>query len=163
MRGEPECRCYADHLIAEHRRLHALLRQMRQAIARGVEPDERPSFDEVARVLARLRQELVHHFAEEEDGGCLDEAVSRCPRLAGEAKRIESEHPQILAEIDRLAAQARELPPTYIHQLAIQREFDRLCQELCAHEKAENTLIAQGFGIAISGEDNAQRPLILDV
>src|SRR5262245_22738680 len=142
MRDELEGRCYADHLMAEHRRLHSLLRQMRQAIARGVGPDEQPTFEEVGRVLARLREELVQHFAEEEAGGCLDEAVCRCPRLADEAKRIAAEHPQILVQIDRLAAQTRELPPTHVNQLAIQRAFDRLYQELCAHEKAENTLLA---------------------
>lgn len=163
MREEPECRCYADHLIAEHRRLHWLLRQMRQAITQGVGPDEPPSFDDVTRLLASLREELVRHFAEEEDGGCLDEAVSHCPRLAGEAKRIACEHPLILKEIDRLVAQTRELSPTPVNQLAIKQAFDRLYHDLCAHEKAENTLLAQGLGIAINGEDNVQRPLILDV
>jgi len=86
MHDDQECRCYVDHLIAEHRRLHALLRHMRAEIAHSVSPDEQPSFNGVARVLARLREELEQHFAQEEGGGCLDEAVSRCPRLAGEAK-----------------------------------------------------------------------------
>ena len=163
MRDDQECRCYVDHLIAEHRRLHSLLRQMRAEIAHSVVPDEQPSFNGVARVLARLREELEQHFAQEEGGGCLDEAVSRCPRLAGEAKRIEAEHSQVLAEIDRLVAQTHKLPPTHPNQLALQREFDRLYQKLREHERAENTLLAQGFGVNVNGDENGHKPLILDV
>jgi iron-sulfur cluster repair protein YtfE (RIC family) len=163
MRDDQECRCYVDHLIAEHRRLRSLLRQMRAEIAHSVGPDELPSFAGVARVLSRLREELEQHFAQEEGGGCLDEAVSRCPRLAGEEKRIEAEHPQILAEIDRLVAQTKTLPPTHPNQLTVQREFDTLCHQLRDHEKAENTLLAQGFGVPVNGDDVGQKPLILDV
>ena len=163
MREDQDCRCYIDHLFAEHRRLHALLKQMRAAIAQSVGPDETPSFAAAQRTLALLHQELAHHFAQEESGGCMDEAVSRCPRLAGEEHRIEGEHSQILAELDQLIAQTKSLPPTHANQLAVQRAFDRLCQRLHDHERAENGLLAQGFGLAASGDESAQRPLILDV
>lgn len=163
MREDPECRCYVDHLIAEHRRLHSLLRQMRSEMAHSVEPDEQPSFAGVQRVLTRLRQELAQHFAEEEGGGCLDEAVSRCPRLAGEAKRIENEHPQILAELNGLIAQSQTLPPTHPNQLALQREFDRLCQQLRQHEKAESVLLSQGFGVTVNGDESRHTALTMDV
>jgi len=45
----------------------------------------------------------------------------------------------------------------------LQREFDRLCQKLRDHEKAENTLLAQGFGVNVNGDENGHKPLILDV
>jgi hemerythrin len=162
MRDDIECRCYVDHLIAEHRRLHKLLRQTRSAIVSSLEPDVEPSFAEIARVLARLRGELEQHFAQEERGGCLEEAVSRCPRLATEAKRIEAEHPQILADLDRLLSDAQELPPTRPNQLAIQHAYDRLHQRLRIHEKAENNLLAQGFGVVVNGEENGQTTLLFD-
>jgi iron-sulfur cluster repair protein YtfE (RIC family) len=163
MRDDPDCRCYVNHLIAEHRRLHSLLRQLRVAIAHSVGPDEQPSFAGMQRALARLREELEQHFAQEESGGCLDEAVSRCPRLAGEATRIEAEHPQILAEIDRLIAQTQTLPPTHPNQLAAQREFDRLCEQLREHERAENTLLAQGFGVNVNSDESGHTALTMDV
>lgn len=155
-----ECRCYVDHLIAEHRRLHKLLRQMRAAIVRSVQIDSDPSFDELLQILARLRDELEQHFAQEAAGGCLEEAVSRCPRLAPEAQRIEAEHPQILTDLDRLINEAQTLQPTAQNQVAIQREFDSLYQRLRAHEKAENNVLAQGFGVAVNGEEN-ERPTSL--
>jgi len=162
MRDDPDCRCYVSHLIAEHRRLHVLLRHLRMEMAHSLAPDEQPSFAGVQRVLTKLRQELKHHFAQEDAGGCLDEAVSRCPRLAGEAQRIEAEHPQILAELDRLITQSQKSPPTHPNQLALQHEFDRLCQQLREHEKAENTLLSQGFGVTVNGDESGQAALTMD-
>lgn len=163
MRDDHECRCYVDHLVAEHRRLHMLLRQMRAAIAQSVGPDEQPSFGEVTRVVKRLRDELKEHFAEEDGGGCLEEAVSRCPRLAGEAARIEKEHPQLLAGIERLLSAVQTLPPTHPNQVAVQQKFDELCNELRAHERAESALLAQGFGMSVNGDESGKPALMLDV
>src|SRR6187431_766552 len=100
MRDEVTCRSYVDHLVAEHRRLHVMLREMRNAIVRSVEPGEDPSFARVVQILKQLYAELKQHFAGEDAGGCLEEAVSRCPRLSTDAKRIEAEHPAILAEVN---------------------------------------------------------------
>src|SRR5262245_4183309 len=102
MRDDHENRCYINHLVAEHRRVHTMLKQTRAAIVRSVQPDNRPTFVDIVRVLERLRGELAAHFKEEENGGCLDEAVSRCPSLSGEEHRIEGEHGEILTEIERL-------------------------------------------------------------
>jgi hypothetical protein len=162
MRDDPDCRCYVNHLIAEHRRLHSLLRHLRLEMVQSVGLDEQPSFAGVQRVLTQLRQELQHHFAQEDAGGCLDEAVSRCPRLAGEAKRIEAEHPQILAELDRLIVQSQTLPPTNPNHVALQREFDRLCELLRKHELAENTLLAQAFGVVVNGDESGHAALTMD-
>jgi len=163
MRDDEESRCYVDHLVAEHRRLHAMLREMRAAIVGSIEPDGDPSFAKVAQVLGKLHGELEHHFAEEEKGGCLDEAVSRCPRLSPEARAIKAEHPEILAEIDRLIEQAAKLQPDHQNQFMIQQAFDRLYQRLCAHEAAENQLLAQGLGTSVNGDGNGRPTLIYDV
>jgi hypothetical protein len=163
MRDDLDCRCYVNHLIVEHRRLHSLLRQLRVEMGHCLGPDEQPSFAGVERVLTRLRDELEHHFAQEEGGGCLDEAVSRCPRLAGEANRIEAEHPRILADLDRLIAQSHASPPTLPNQVALGRKFDRLCQQLREHERSENALLAQAFGVAVNGDDSGHTALTMDV
>lgn len=163
MRTDDECRCYINHIVAQHRRLHAMLREMRDAIVGSVQPDETPSFGRIVRVLVKLREELEQHFAQEEGGGCLDEAVSRCPSLSSEVKRIEAEHPKILAQLDGLIHQAQSLLPTPQNQLALQRAFDQLCRDLQQHETAENRLLAQGFGIQPNGDVTEFTPLIHDV
>src|SRR6476620_10387949 len=96
MRDYNECQCYVEHLIAEHRRLHRMLRLAQAAIVASGCPDRDATCTDIVRVLRQVREELQHHFAQEESGGCLDEAVSRCPGLSAEVKRIELEHPQLL-------------------------------------------------------------------
>jgi hemerythrin len=163
MKSDEECRCYVDHIVAQHRRLHTMLRQMCAAIIQSVQPDETPSFERITRILKKLREELERHFAQEEGGGCLDEAASRCPSLTGEEERIEAEHPAILAHLDNLLHQAQTLPPTHQNQLALQRAFDQLHDQLLQHELAENRLLAQGFGVQPNGDDADYAPLTHDV
>jgi hypothetical protein len=156
MRDDQECLAYINHLMAEHRRLNGMLRQMQRAIVESVQPDEAPSFAETGRILARLRQELRQHFAEEDAGGCMDEAVSCCPSLSGDAKKVEAEHPEILAELDALIEKAAALPATVQNQVALQRQFDALRRKLHAHEAAENRILAQGFGRPVNGDGAAE-------
>jgi hemerythrin len=146
MRNYDECRCYVEHLIAEHRRVHRMLRLTRSAIVSAHGPDRDATADDIVAVLRRVRDELEHHFAQEEGGGCLDEAVSRCPALSAEARRIEAEHPELLRAVDRLIAQALDGNQSVVGRIALEGAFDDLCRQLDAHEAAENALLRQGFG-----------------
>jgi hypothetical protein len=109
-----------------------------------------------------LYDELKQHFAEEDAGGCLEEAVCHCPRLAAEAKRIEAEHPAILAEVNGLIEQGTNLPANNQNQFAIQQAFYRLYQRIRVHEAAENHLLAQGFGMPVNGDEHDEQPQVLD-
>jgi hypothetical protein len=160
MRDYNDCRCYVEHLIAEHRRLHRMLRLARAFIAESGGPDRDVSCADVVRVLRQVREELEHHFAQEEAGGCLDEAVSRCPPLSAEALRIETEHPQLLEGVDRLIAQALDSDQSVEKRVALERGFDDLCRQLDAHEAAENILLRKGFGANVNGDENDQPTLI---
>jgi len=126
-------------------------------------PDGDTTCADIVRVLRQVREELAHHFAEEEAGGCLDEAVSRCSSLSAEARRIEAEHPQVLEDLDRLIAQALDCDKSVEKQIALKRGFDELCQQLVAHEAAENVLLRKGFGVNVNGDENGQTTLIYDV
>lgn len=162
MRDDDQIRCYIDHLVAEHRRLHGVLRKVRSSLVYAVGPDEAPSFTEVVRIIIGMRNELARHFAQEEAGGCLEEAVSHCPKLSAEAGRIEAEHPQLLAEADRLIAQARQLLPTSVNQVALQREFENLFCKIRTHEKSESELLRQAFGTDFEDQPDTRQALIQD-
>jgi hypothetical protein len=162
MRDYDECRPFIDHLLAEHRRLHKLIHQARISIVQSGGPDGDESYQGAAHILRNLRGELHQHFVEEEAGGCLDEAVSRCPRLSSDARRLENEHADLLAEVDRLIVQASSCDCHVENRVVLQRDFDNLCRQLHAHEAAENDLLRQGFGANVNGEENDQQTLILD-
>jgi hypothetical protein len=114
-------------------------------------------------ILRRLREELSHHFAEEEAGGCLEEAVSQCPRLGPEATRIEAEHGELLAQMDQLIAQAMDLDDSVANRVAFDHALEDLRRQLLAHEAAENDVLRQGFGTNLNGDDSGRPAIILDV
>ena len=141
------CTPYVAHLRAEHRRLHADLLQIERnwAAALTATGDQRP---QIVAALEQLRGELVRHFDEEDEGGCLEEAVSRCPSLGPEADRIEREHPELLAELNAILADLADLrgkqPAPSLDEL--HARFKQLVVKLHAHEAAENRLLEQAFG-----------------
>src|SRR5688500_4735137 len=127
MRDYEECRPYINHLLAEHRRLHGMIGKARAAIRQMNGPDHDATLQHLAQTLEQVRSELRQHFIEEEQGGCMEEAVSRCPRLADDAKRIRVEHPQILGELNRLIAECKDGPENFATRIAVERDFDELC------------------------------------
>jgi hemerythrin len=154
MRAYDECRCYVDHLISEHRRLHRMLNQAHHAIVGAHQLKDDSTGQDVVSVLRQVRGELEHHFAQEEGGGCLDEAVSHCPALSVESHRIEAEHPQLLAGVDRLIAQALDSDQSLQKRIELEVGFDELRRQLDAHEAAENALLRKGFGANVNGENH---------
>jgi hypothetical protein len=131
-------------MLAEHRRLDDLLQKVRDSIVATGETGRLPMAD-VVPMLRSVREELERHFAEEEEGGCLDEAVSRLPKLAAEANRIETEHPDLLRQLDALIKTASDRE-THAPD-ALEEPFRKLHQQLRRHEAAENKLLKEGLGV----------------
>jgi hypothetical protein len=100
-----------------------------------------------------LRDELAQHFAEEEAGGCIEEAVCRCPRLASEARHVERQHPVLLDELDGVIALARVLQPGRVGRQTLLNEFDEFAANLKKHESAEDHILQVGFGTGIVCND----------
>jgi hypothetical protein len=161
MRDCEECQPYVNHLIVEHRRLHGMLHSARTSIMQSRGPDRDASVDDIVHALRRIRSELAQHFAEEDAGGCLDEAVCHCPRLAAEAKRIEAEHPELLSEIDRLIAEALDSEQSVANRISMERDFEQLYRQLCVHEAAENAILRQAFGTNVNGGE-IDNPVVHD-
>jgi hypothetical protein len=142
------------HLLAEHRRLHVMLRLVRAAVLQRGGPDRDATTEDVVRLLVRIREELARHFAEEEAGGCLEEAACRCPSLSAQVRTIQGEHITLLAEVDRLIERAATCEkPDARHEF--ETDFAKLCERLHAHEAAENDVLRRGFGSNTNGDENA--------
>jgi len=156
----PLCETYAAHLNAEHRRLTVLLRSaaasLRTSFASlSTSSGHKQAQQELVRsceALRGVRHELTQHFAEEEGGGCLDEAVCHRPQLAGELHRLKREHPTLLRDVDCLIAKLASGEPTAAEQAQWMREMEAFVDRVTAHEAAEDKLLDAGFGCVVRDE-----------
>jgi len=124
--------------------LSEALHQTQAAVAAWIGSQQ--NAQEVVRQLMQFREEPERHYAEEEQGGCLEEAECRCPSLAGEVKRIELEHGTLRSDMDRLVAQASLLAKSSECVEQLEQAFQEFAARLRKHEAAENRVMAYGFG-----------------
>lgn len=141
---------FVTHMLAEHRRLHRMLVLACRSLA--AESSTWPV--EFEQSLLDLKTNLQRHFAEEEQGGCLDQAVSLHPKLSPQLKHIEEEHPKLLTAVDRLLAQAKDARDTVQDRTALLADLDSLCRDLHAHEAAESEILRRGFDVELESEAN---------
>lgn len=145
---------YVEHMLAEHQRLEQLIRRTVGSVPNWEELDAQEWLPKMMSGLVAIRTELAHHFRNEEQGGCLEEAVARCPQLSAEVQRIEGEHGEILARlsdlIDRCQCRTRLTPQKAV---AIEQELRQIVHELRVHERAENRIMQQGFSVSLEQED----------
>jgi len=149
MRDYWECQAYVGHLRAEHTRVHQLIQEVQTDLAAAAAGRDR---ERVVRHLQRLRDELARHFEMEEDGGCLEDAACRCPRLSAEITRIEHEHPLLLRMLERLIDRAAT-SDIGCNTADFVEAFHRLVKTVQAHEVAENRVVEEAFG---TGEFEAE-------
>lgn len=139
---------YLADLQTAHRDLRQRQRRMLSLVAAGQQNGWR------AGDLAHLRDELdelcravERHFAQEEAGGYLEEAVTRLPRLHGQSQRLLAEHVELLAQLQQLSQFVRlaQRQPGLGPELA--RRLTAALERLAVHEEAENSLLQRGFNV----------------
>jgi len=132
------------HVLAEHRELFQLISQAKQAFTDTGRPlGKRRQY--AHEKLTELRRHLRDHFAQEEQGGFLEEAVTRVPRLGRRMESILRQHPPLLAELDSLTAALANfrLDPADWHEIG--QHFETFISHLQAHERSENAVVQEGY------------------
>ena len=141
------------HVLTEHRDLFHLMHSVQSRFATAGLPGS-PSPEHRADVLEslhHLREHLGDHFAQEELGGFLEEAMTRMPRLSAAVRSIVAQHPALLAELDRVideltiveksggfAAKAKSWS-------AAVHAFEAFAAHMAAHERSENMVVQEGY------------------
>jgi len=138
------------HVLAEHRDLFHLMHSVQSRFAMPGPPSPEHRAD-LLESLHHLREHLGDHFAQEELGGFLEEAVTRIPRLSAAVRSIVAQHPALLTELDRVieqlmiveksgegAAGAKSWP-------AAVHAFETFAAHMAAHERSENTVVQEGY------------------
>jgi hypothetical protein len=154
---------YVDHMRAEHRRLEQLLRRTLAALPAWEEADDTQWLPRMVKGLEAIRDELAHHFHDEEEGGCLEEAVARCPALSPEVRQVEREHDDLLAHLDELILRCRSAAaPTPDQARALDQEFRQIVRELKLHEAQEDRIMQRGFNVCVNSDAIEPRPHVAD-
>lgn len=150
--NEPdECIAYAEHMHHEHRRLNRLLLEIGRDFGRLDSPLRPPELlTHLSERIADLRQQLQAHYAEEEAGGCLEEAVTRCPSLACDCQAIVAEHPLLDRMLGDLLAKTRDATARPAEQQQAWRDFYTKIQ---LHDAAETRLLQTAFGAEAADHD----------
>jgi iron-sulfur cluster repair protein YtfE (RIC family) len=146
MRNFLECQAFIEYLRSEHKQIHQAVVDVEHELHACPRCDT-AGLDER---LRQLRDTLVEHFKEEEQGGCLEEAVSCAPHLSPDVAQIEREHLSILKLIERLVERSDDC-----HTPDFRESFRRFANILHAHEAAENRILHTAFG---TGEFESDEP-----
>ena len=125
------------HILAQHRELHEQIVAAREAFAAG------PAAAREA--LRGMREHLAAHFLQEEQGGFLEESITRLPRLAAAAAAAVREHPGLLAEVDGLIERLAVPDISASSWDRAGRDFEEFCGHLLAHERNENAVVQEGY------------------
>jgi iron-sulfur cluster repair protein YtfE (RIC family) len=157
---------YVEHMREEHRRLEHLIQRALATIPGWEEGDAPQWMPRTAEGLMAIRNELVHHFHNEEQGGCLEEAVARKPQLSCEVQRIESQHEELLERLDELIGRCESACRASSAQAqATELEFRQLVRELREHEVLEVRVMQQGFEVVVdelppAADEKSLAPLV---
>jgi hypothetical protein len=146
MNGHDDCRTYVEHLQIEHSHIDHSLEELQHLLANSIERSQANPAQALLVQLIQLRERLFHHFREEEEGGCLEEAQSRSPCLSEDVRTLQSEHPGFLTDLDGLITEAELLAKRSNGLRDLQKAFGGFMRRLHAHEAEENRILLFGFG-----------------
>jgi hypothetical protein len=144
MNAHEVCNPFLVAMRAEHRDIHVILTSLREQFEAVASERTAHWLPTLRQRLDDLRECLAAHFAAEEAGGCLDEAVAHLPRLGEAVTQIEHEHSEILARLDKLRERAAADLPTQ-DRIGLAAAFGEFETQLRRHEACEDAVLAQGF------------------
>lgn len=123
-----------EALKEDHRRLHGLVRSLREA----------PDLPHLVVALEQLHEDLARHFQEEENPGGLYDALGVCvPEFRAGLGQLVDDHFRLAAQIRDLRDKARELVLRTHDEL--RRDALRLADLLADHERREHELVDQAI------------------
>ncbi|MBX9791745.1 MAG: hemerythrin domain-containing protein [Pirellulales bacterium] len=134
---------YLQQVRAEHYDLEQLVRQIEEAFGsariQGWPPTSAPRLTEL---LTELNDQIQRHFAQEEVGGYMEEALSLAPRFSGQAQALLKQHAELSQAVRELQARAKA---EVLAWNSLHADLLTLLKKLKAHEAGENRIIEAAF------------------
>ena len=142
-------RTYTQHICVEHQRLNRLLLETRHQLDQWRAAGGKRTPQALVVQLSELQAELRRHFDEEDEEGCVEEAICRCPSLAHDGNELLHEQPSLRAELRQLLDTAERGEEEDIDVAAFVRQFEACCEHLQQHEAAESQVVRQAFSASL--------------
>ncbi|MEK6236132.1 MAG: hemerythrin domain-containing protein [Planctomycetales bacterium] len=140
---------FLGEILEEHAEQRRILARAEQAFRDFSDEDRSPRDRDLAGIsdqLADLRPHLTRHFAFEERGGYLCEALEVAPRYSEEAAELQGQHAVFLKQLAEIEGRVRDFPFGRESWNAIQDAFEDFLATMSEHEHRENALVQSAFG-----------------
>ena len=139
-----ECRAYIDHVRLLFRHLHELKERLQAKVNQAT--GSAVCYGDARQLVADINDTFGAYVAEETGGGCLEEAVCRCPRLAPQERDIRHQYPQLQATIEKIGQLLTGCDVLRTSGRTIGEEVAQLGAALDKLESDERCLLREAFG-----------------
>ncbi len=137
---------YLEQVRAEHYGLEQVLHQLTETMATA-QAQQWPasSTRHLVVLLTELINQMECHFAQEEVGGYMEEALSRAPRFSAQVAVLLRQHAEFANELRDLLARSQGGGDNPEFWKQLRAELQALLKRLKAHEAGENRIIEAAF------------------
>jgi len=134
-------------------KLHNELVELEQALGAPTPGRVKEWTLEVADRLRHVREAFDEHiFVTEKPEGLYEEIMGMSPRLTGKIKRLDEEHPVILAEIDDRLARLETFDTQDVWPPDVARDdINRLLGRIVRHRQRGADLVWEAYNVDIGG------------
>jgi hypothetical protein len=148
---------FFERALVDHRELRRLVASVQDvcesaATSKAVEAARQAAPGRLGGLLDHIQA----HFAQEEEGGYLEEAISLVPQIASQAAQLERQHAPLLNSLRGIVERAKTAARDAERWCRVHSDFEAFCKDLLAHEAAESRLIQQAchFDMGLTDEES---------
>lgn len=139
-----DCRTYVDHVRLLFRHLHQMVEQLKGKVKDAT--GSIAACEDARHLIADIGDRFGAYVAEERGGGCIDEAVCRCPRLAPHEQEINRQYPQVEIVIETIQCMLAGCDVLGTSGRDVSKEVERLAAAISKLESDERYLLREAFG-----------------
>ncbi len=137
-----------DEMLAEHHHLKELFVKIQTAVAQGVSRRA-----ELSTLIDELQDDIVHHFAHEENAGFFDHIIAKAPQLEHATALLKEQHAALACSLQEIAAGLRQKDFSAAQMQRIADQIHEFRVQFGEHEEGENQLLQEAFDRDIGSKD----------
>ena len=132
--------------LHEHEHLHQAVDKIHAMLDKYAKHDiTQGEVAEATGVVQSLYDQMRKHFEQEEEGGYLEEAITRVPTLAAQAAVLQQQHAELSQIAGQMLADAGSIGRPVDVWTRLKADYARFAKKLLGHEAAENKLLERAF------------------